>query len=86
LKGRFDQIFPSLKDRKFCFAHIDADLYVSIKQCIEFLKDRMVKSGIILFDDYNSSVCGGANKAIEEMLGKSSIVVLPEKGCYWIKK
>ena len=86
LKGRFDQIFPSLKDRKFCFAHIDADLYVSIKQCIEFLKDRMVKSGIILFDDYNSPVCGEANKAIEEMLGKSFIVVLPEKGCYWIKK
>ena len=86
LKGKFDETFPSLKGEKFCFGYIDADIYVSTKQCIEFLVPRMVKGGVLMFDDYNSNVWVGATKAIDEGLGKENLVVLPRKGCYWVKQ
>lgn len=85
-KGRFEEVFPLLKDKKICFAHIDADIYLSVKQCIEFLKDRMVPGGIMYFDDYNVSICPGATKAVDECLGKSSITALPGWQCYWKKE
>ena len=85
IKGLFSESFLSLKDKKFCFAYIDADLYLSIKQCIDFLKPRMVKGGVIMFDDYNSPTCGGANKAVEEGLGKENLFIFPNKRCYWVK-
>lgn len=86
VKGLFTNTFPRLSSKEFCFAHVDVDLYLSIKQCIDFLEPRMVKGGIILFDDYNAKTCGGANRAIEEALGKENLIVLPKKQAYWIKK
>ena len=85
IKGLFSDTFPSLKDKKFCFAYIDADIYLSTKQCIDFLKPRMVEGGIMMFDDYNSNVWEGATKAIDECLGKENLVLIEKKGCYWIK-
>ncbi len=83
-KGEVDNI-PTLKDKKFCFAHIDVDTYLSSKQCIEFLKDRMVESGLILFDDYNGTGTIGETKAVDELLGKENIIEIGELGCYWTK-
>lgn len=85
-KGSFDEVFPSLRDKTFCFAHVDADIYLSVKQCIIFLIDRMAPEGIIYFDDYNAQSCPGATKAVDELLDKSSITVLPHCQCYWINK
>lgn len=39
-------------DDKFAFVHIDADLYLSTKQCINFFYPKMVQGGIIICDDY----------------------------------
>lgn len=86
MKGLFTESFPDLEDKKFCFAYVDADLYLSIKQSVEFLKPRMVEGGVIMFDDYNSNVWGGASRAVHETLGEENIVKLPRKGAYWVKK
>jgi len=85
LKGLFEESFKKIPDKKFCFAHVDADFYVSVKQCIEFLKDRMVSKGIILFDDYNSPGYLGCNKAVDDLLGRSSLHLLKRVRAYWIK-
>ena len=97
LKGLFEKTFLEISDKKFCFAHVDADSYVSVKQCIEFLKDRMCSKGIILFDDYNYHDYKGCNKAVDELLGKSNLCIIKEKNisnvdehgniarAYWIK-
>lgn len=86
LKGLFEDSFKKISDKKFCFAHVDADIYLSIKQCIEFLKDRMVSNGIILFDDYNSPGYLGCNKAVDDLLGRSSLNLLKDHRAYWIKQ
>jgi len=85
LKGLFEESFKKISDKKFCFAHVDADFYLSVKQCIEFLKDRMVSKGIILFDDYNSPGYLGCNKAVDDLLGRSSLKLLKHHRAYWVK-
>ena len=85
LKGLFEESFKKISDKKFCFAHVDADFYLSVKQCIEFLKERMVSKGIILFDDYNLPGYLGCNKAVDDLLGRSSLKLLKRTRAYWVK-
>ena len=85
LKGLFEESFKKISDKKFCFAHVDADSYLSVKQCIEFLKEGMVSKGIILFDDYNSPEYLGCNKAVDDLLGRSSLKLLKHHRAYWVK-
>jgi ADP-heptose:LPS heptosyltransferase len=64
--GVFSDTLPGLRDRRFCFAHVDADLYTSVREACEFVYPRMPKGGIILFDDYGAPTCPGAKKAVDE--------------------
>lgn len=66
LKGLFSNTLPNLKDKKFSFVHIDADLYKSVMECLEFFYHRVVKGGIIISDDYGFLSCPGAKKAVDE--------------------
>jgi len=50
------------------------------------LKKRMVPNGIIVFDDYIDENLPGCTKAVDELLGKESLFILPDKRAYWIKK
>lgn len=77
---------PELKKEMFCFAHVDVDTYKSTIQCINFLKKRMVKQGIIIFDDYNGKHTKGETLAVNELLGKQNIIPTGKIGCYWINK
>ncbi|MBC8427510.1 MAG: class I SAM-dependent methyltransferase [Proteobacteria bacterium] len=54
------------KDIKVSFAHIDVDIYQSVKDCCEFIYPRMTDCGIILFDDYGFATCKGAKLAVDE--------------------
>jgi ADP-heptose:LPS heptosyltransferase len=65
-RGLFSETLPGLADRRFCFAHVDADLYESVRQACEFVYPRMEKGGFIVFDDYGASTCPGAKKAVDE--------------------
>lgn len=65
-RGLFSHTLSGLRDCRFCFAHVDADVYESVRQACEFLYPRMAKGGIILFDDYGAPTCPGAKKAIDE--------------------
>lgn len=85
MKGLFEDGFKLILDKKFCFAHVDADSYLSVKQCIEFLKDRIVTNGIILFDDYNHPAYKGCNKAVDSSLGSDSLTILKKRRAYWTK-
>jgi len=85
LKGLFEESFKSISDKKFCFAHVDADTYLSVRQCIEFLRNRMISGGIILFDDYNVPGLCGCNQAVNDLLGPSSLTILKPSRAFWIK-
>jgi O-methyltransferase len=53
---------PFLRDRKFAFVHLDADLYEPILAGLKFFYDRVVPGGFILAHDFNS--WPGARKAV----------------------
>jgi len=84
LKGLFEDSFKVLQEKKFCFAHVDADSYLSVKQCIEFLHSRIISGGIIFFHDYDNADTLGCNKAVDDIFGKEIKTVKPQ-GTYWIK-
>jgi hypothetical protein len=68
--GYFEETLPRLiaSGKRFCFVHLDCDLYESYRLCLEKLYDATVKGGVILFDEYKSTVWRGATRAIDEFL------------------
>jgi hypothetical protein len=68
IKGFFSESTAIVKDRRFCFVHLDCDLYESYKFCLNFFYNRMIPGGIILFDEYNDPPWPGCNRAIDEFL------------------
>lgn len=63
-EGYIPDTFAGLEDSKIAFAHIDTDMYKSYIDCLEFIWPRMIKGGVIVFDDYG--YCPGAYKAVNE--------------------
>lgn len=64
--GFFSDKLREVSEHHFCFAHIDADLYHSVREACEFAYPRMDAGGIMLFDDYAAPSCPGAKKAVDE--------------------
>lgn len=67
-QGWFPETAGPIKNKKFCFVHLDGDLYQTTKDGLNFFYKRMVKGGIILFDDYGVKQCPGVKKAVQEFL------------------
>src|SRR5262249_27797559 len=66
--GWFRDTLPTLSGQTFCFAHIDADMYQSTLECLDFLYPRMTVGGWIVIDDYNCPDCLGAKEAVDVFL------------------
>jgi hypothetical protein len=66
--GFFQESLRRCQNEKFCFVHLDCDLYESYAVCLDFFYPRVVKGGIILFDEYNDPAWPGANRAVDEFL------------------
>jgi O-methyltransferase len=64
--GFVPQTFGGCEDLRFAFAHIDLDVYESIRDAITFVYPRVAVGGIIVFDDYAWSTCPGARRAVDE--------------------
>ncbi len=67
-KGIFPETAKPIKDKVFCFVHVDCDIYQSVMDCCIFFYPRLVPNGVMLFDDYTSSTCPGATKAVKEFI------------------
>ncbi len=65
-KGIFPETANSILDKKFCFVHLDANLYQSTIDSLEFFWPRMVKGGRIVSHDYKTNSMPGITKAFQE--------------------
>lgn len=65
LKGIFPDTAKDLTSEQFALVHIDADLYQSTKDALEFFYPRMVAGGALLIHDYNHN-WEGVTKAVDE--------------------
>ena len=65
-EGFIPDSFTGLEESQISFAHIDVDIYQSVLDCCEFIMQRLVHGGFIVFDDYGFPTCPGARKAVDE--------------------
>jgi len=65
-KGWIPERFKEVSDERFCFVHIDVDLYQPILDSLNFFSERLENNGYIFLDDYGDSYFMGAKKALEE--------------------
>ncbi|MDC0442890.1 TylF/MycF family methyltransferase [Gammaproteobacteria bacterium] len=77
-KGWVPERFKEVSEHEFCFVHIDVDLYQPTYDALDFFFPRLVKGGIIVIDDYGSSLYKGATRAVDDFLSKSSCSIFYE--------
>lgn len=67
LQGIFpDETGAPLQDTQFRFCHIDVDVYQSAKDVLDWIWPRLVRGGIVVYDDYGFDSCAGITKHVDE--------------------
>jgi O-methyltransferase len=51
-------------DERFCFCHIDVDVYKSAEGILHWVWDRLVVGGMVVFDDYGAITCDGITEFV----------------------
>jgi O-methyltransferase len=64
--GWIPDTFKDIQDRRIAMAHVDVDLYGSVKDCCEFIYPRLAVGAVMVFDDYGFPSCPGARKAVDD--------------------
>lgn len=72
-KGFFNESLPHLPERKYFFVNIDCDLYEPHFECMNYFYPRLVKNGMMFFDDYYSEHFPMAKKAVDEFVKKHNL-------------
>lgn len=66
-KGFSPSVFTKANpNRKYCYSHIDVDLYQSVLDGLDYFYPRMVEGGVIVLDDFGFSSTEGAKIATLE--------------------
>jgi O-methyltransferase len=63
-EGWFSDTLSNLPADKFCFAHIDCDLYDSTLQCLSYIYPRLSSGGWMVIDDYTWEHTEGVKQAV----------------------
>lgn len=63
--GQFPTTADPIKKERFSFVHCDADVASSVEACCEFFYPRLVRGGVIVFDDYGFTSTPGAKTAAD---------------------
>lgn len=80
-KGFFPDTARGLENQEFCFVYLDADLYRSTKDGLDFFYPRMVPGGVIIMDDYGTKGWPGVEKAAREFCTENNVA--PVKTVWW---
>ncbi len=73
LVGIFPDDHRDLDIQNLAFVHSDVDAYESTKEIIEWCIPKMLKGGIIVFDDYGFYSCDGVTKYVDDLMLDSEI-------------
>ena len=68
--------FPSyvskvFKNRKYKLCHLDVNTYKSTKKSFEFVKDRLIKGGVVVFDDYGIYTTDSIKRYVKQIEAKN---------------
>ncbi len=72
LKGKFPNNFKNkFKNIKIKLCHIDVNTYKSTSQTFNYVKNKMIKNGVIIFDDYGIFSVFGVKKFVDSIKKKN---------------
>ena len=60
--------FYRVSHLRFRLVHIDVDLHEPTRDALEFFYPRLALGGMIVCDDYGSTYCPGARKAMDDYM------------------
>ena len=61
---------------QFGLVHIDVDVYLSAKDCLDWVWDKLIVGGIVVFDDYGFHTCDGVTRLVEEQRQYNDRIVI----------
>ena len=71
-KGVFPTDFKKkYKNKRFKLCHIDVNTFKSTSLSFDFIKDKIIKNGIIIFDDYGIVGVYGVKKFVDQIKKKN---------------
>lgn len=85
--GFIPDTFAGLDIERVAWAHVDVDIYQSIRNCIDYIYPRLVPGGFLIFDDYGFPSCPSARRAVDEAFASWPEVplCLPTGQCLVVK-
>lgn len=85
--GFMPETFHGLDIPRISWAHVDVDIYQSVRDCIDFIYPRLVRGGYMIFDDYGFPSCPSARRAVDEAFADKPEVplCLPTGQCLVVK-
>ncbi|ADJ29324.1 TylF/MycF/NovP-related O-methyltransferase [Nitrosococcus watsonii] len=75
-KGWIPSRFEEVRNKKFRLVHIDVDLYQPTLDSLAFFYPRLNPGGVLVLDDYGSTVCHGAYSAVQEFMSNKPEYVI----------
>lgn len=75
-KGFIPETFAGLEEERIALAHIDLDIYRSIRDSLQFIWPRVTFGGFVILDDYGFPSCPGARAAVDEFFAADTCVPL----------
>ena len=77
LEGIFPDATSQLvpENERFRLCHVDVDVYDSATDILNWIWNRMVPGGLIVYDDYGFVVCPGITRHVNEQMGMSDRLV-----------
>ena len=77
LKGIFpEDTGKKIENLKFKLCHIDVDVYQSGKDVFNWVWERMVIGGVVVFDDYGGLLTNGISKLVDDEYVKKDRIVI----------
>jgi O-methyltransferase len=67
-RGVFPATAEPVRDRRFCFVHLDVDTYQSTRDGLSFFYPRLSAGGMLVSHDYATVSCPGVHQAFDEFL------------------
>jgi O-methyltransferase len=61
---------------RFGLCHIDVDVYQSASDVFDWVWDKLLPGGVVVFDDYGFEQCRGIRKFVDEQRGKRDRLVM----------
>jgi O-methyltransferase len=86
--GNIPWTFQNVRASKFCFVHIDVDIYRSTFDSLSFFYPRLVQGGVLVIDDYGFlQYRYAAKKAVDDFMSdkRELVISLPTGQCVILK-